>query len=237
MPYKRGYRKRVGRRKRVTVRRYKRPNRKPQQNKVTTYVNRSIPVRDRMFCKLNFTDVFQYTVSVTGTLQMMRSYKSSCYRPRTDNTDMQPMWFDQICPTMYTYFRVYGVAYKIQISNATDSAGTWFAGVRPQNYNGSDTTLQALYEREDSKVKIGGPVSSSRSILYFKGYWSVAKVLGLARNQIEIEDNFRGDYTSDPTRVTWLMTYISSNGTGNFDVVVKLRYYVEFLGRVTPAVS
>lgn len=210
--------------------------RKGIQNKVVTNVLRKQPVADRQFVRLKFADVFQYTISVTGTLQMMRGYQSSAFSPRTDGDAHQPMWFDQYAPTFFSSYRCYGVSYVVVIANK-NSSGTWWASVRPQNSSTAETSLQSLLERSDARVHQAGPFDSSKSAVSIRGYMSVAKVRGQNHLDVATDMTYQAFYNANPSRMAYLLTYISANNTGTFDVTVRLKYHLEFCDRVTPTGS
>lgn len=228
------------RRRRVRV---KRPMRKrarstrkrKSNNVVTTRVGRQ-PVSDRLFVKLNFVDIFQYNITVTGTLQMMRSFQSSAFSPRTDGNPHQPMWWDQYCPGFFSSYRCYGIGYHVTFMTVNATANWWVA-VRPQNSSASETSLQALLERADGQTRMGGSEISAFSKQVIKGYMSVAKVRGESKNDISTESSYRASTNANPALMAYLMTYITCNSPATFDVTVRLRYYLELGDRVTPGSS
>lgn len=228
------------RRRRVRVKRpmrkRARSTRKRKSNTVvTTRVGRQ-PVSDRLFVKLNFVDIFQYNLTVTGTLQMMRSFQSSAFSPRTDGNTHQPMWYDQYCPGFFSSYRCYGIGYHVTFMTA-NATGNWWVGVRPQNSTTSEISLQALLERADGQTRMGGSVTASLAKQVIKGYMSVAKVRGESKNDVSTESSYRAASTANPALMAYLMTYITCNSTALFDVTVRLRYYLELGDRVTPGSS
>lgn len=226
------------RRRRVRVKRPKRTRRyarKRKTNKIVTVRTGSQPVADRQFVKLNFVDIFQYNLTVTGTLQAMRLYQSSAFSPRQDGNAHQPMWYDQYCPGFFSSYRCYGVAYHVtfQTTNATSD---WWVSVRAQNSTTAETSLQALMERADAQTRMGGPVTA-RSQIVIKGYMSVAKVRGCSKNDVSTEDDYRAAYNANPALMAYLVTYINSNAAQVLDITVRLRYYLELGDRITPGSS
>lgn len=230
------------RRKRVRVKRAKRSTRRRGRNArrrnantVTTLRTGKQPVSDRQFVRLNFVDIFQYNLTVTGTLQAMRIYQSSAFSPRNDGNAHQPMWWDQYCPGFFSSYRCYGIAYHVtfQTTNATSD---WWVSVRAQNNTTAETSLQALMERADAQTRMGGPVTA-RSQVVIKGYMSVAKVRGESKNDISTESSYRASYNANPALMAYLFTYINSNAAQVLDVTVRLRYYLELGDRVTPGSS
>lgn len=228
---KRGYRKR---RPYVRRRRVRYTKRRPANRTITKF-NRNIPVPDRTFVKLYYTDLTTIT-GTAGLLTSVRIYRSSAFDPVSGSAH-QPMWYDQYCPGMFSSYRCYGIAYRITITPRDELNQYWFA-VRPQNSNVPETSLQSLLERPETKWRMGTPTSGSRSVMVIKGYMSVAKVRGISRNDVSTEDSFRAAYNAAPSLMAYLHVYISSLTTGKtFDVTSQLKYYLELGDRVTPSAS
>lgn len=209
--------------------------RKRQSTRIVTKINRSIPVPDRQFVKLRYTDVTTAS-STAGLLSSVRIYRSSAYEPVLSSAH-QPMWYDQYCPGMFSSYRCYGIAYRVTISPRDETNQYWFA-IRPQNSATAETSLQSLLERPETKWRIGTPTSGSRSVIVIKGYMSVAKVRGISRNDVSTEDSFRATYNTNPALMGYLHMYLSSLTSGKtFDITAQLTYYLELGDRVTPGAS
>jgi len=230
------FRRRTTQRRKTVRRRYKpRYGKKRQSNRTVTKINRSIPVPDRQFVKLRYTDVTTFSPTA-GVLSSMRIYRTSAYEPVLGSAH-QPMWYDQYCPGMFSSYRCYGIAYRVTISPRDELNQYWFM-IRPQNSATAETSLQSVLERPETKWRIGTPTSGSRSVINIKGYMSLAKVRGITRQDVSTESEFRATYNTNPGLMAYLHLYISTLTSGKtFDVTAQLTYYLELGDRVTPGAS
>lgn len=230
MPYKK---KNIRRKTKV---RRKKGSRKNGTTNVP-YTKNASPIAERAFMKLRYVDVTNITIA-GSLLTTAIGFQSSLAAPRYVGTGHQPLYFDQWC-TMYSRYRVYGVKYHFTIINRSTNECFW-AGVRHQDTNVSETSLQTLLERGDAHMKIGTSVNSAGNVVVIKGYLSVAKTLGIALTAIKNDNEFGASVVANPSRMAYLPLYILSNLTsGNvvFEVTCRLTYYCEMSDQVAVGAS
>lgn len=233
-------------RRRAPVRRYKRRVYRPRTSRksvanrvVTTRITRQPAVSDRLFTKLNYHD-FKVGPSILGsTLTNVLTFQTSLFDPDYAVGGHQPMWYDQYCPMMYSNYRVYGIKWHITATNRGINE-SWILACRNQNSPVADTVLTTMQERGDCKWRLGSSVNSGNNTIRLSGYLSLAKVRGCNKSDVATEAIYEAAYNANPAAMGYLLVYLYHTASGAvtvFDIAVRLTYYCELSGRVSPSGS
>lgn len=225
-------RRRVVKRKRVKVRRRKRTTRTRQTT--TSRVSRA--PSDRTIVKFSYVDLITGPALVQSVLNNPRIYQTSLFAPSLSTPSHQPLWYDQYCPNFYSVYRVFGIKWSVTATNRGINE-SWILGVRHQNSATAETSIQTLMERNDSKTVVAGSVNSGKAMVRLSGYMSLAKVRGVSKKDIATESIYEAGYTASPSTMGYLSLYTLHNAAStisSIDYVVRLTYYAELSGRVSP---
>jgi len=219
---KRTYRKRRAPRRRT----YKRRTRK------TVAVSRSSPIPDKFMTKMRYSSLQSMTTAGIGIPATYSFRMNSIFDPDLSGVGHQPLGHDELTP-LYTKYNVTGCSYIVTFTNqsATDYADIAVA-LRP-NTNGWATMSTVL---ESAYVKRGvlGPESGSRNIRVIRGYCSIAKIRGVAKDKIRDENDYSALIGANPTLTPTLQIYFENQNVANPITVnfrVELIYYVSLYDR------
>lgn len=196
-------------------------------------------IPDRLFVKMVYAKhTWSGPVSVPNgaDAQILFSIKNSLNDPQhVPSTDKhQPLWYDQYCPFIYKKYRVYGVKYDITVNNQQLNQDWQCFVQRSDSAPVPLVTADTLTEDKAVHKKLGGGVGSRNQSVRLKGYWDVAKTLGISKSQIKNNDNnFAAGYDSNPFVLAYLNIWIAHNHVDPaiFDYNVKFTYYAELFDR------
>lgn len=190
---------------------------------------------DRMLVKMNYVEIAQPGLGDNTNLYQGITFQNSLFDPNASGVGHQPLWFDQWA-NVYTNYRVKGWSYKITVENLSNVTG--WAGIRHQDIGSGENNKETFMERKDSRWVVLGPIGSSRSIHYFKGYLDVAKTVGQTRLDVNTDDQYMASWNANPTKKCWLATYMAGGTSSTpFRWTCKLTYYAELSGRLSPGGS
>lgn len=238
MKRKRGSR-RGAPRKRMRTGGLRRAPKKYKRTSSTAYTRTSaMPVADSYFTKLRYFEQTVQVVAPSANITAASLYQTSLFDPNGSLGGHQPLWFDQLCPTQYTSYRVYGFRYRITVvARVADTM--WSVFVRHANTTVVDLNPQTASERVDTKRQDGTLVGGSKTKITFTGFVSLAKVRGISKERVRSDPEFEGQYNVNPPAMAYLHVGFYHPGGSNesFDVTARLEYLVKFTGRVTPSGS
>lgn len=231
---------RVRRPRKTTNRRYnrKRYSRK-RVNRVTTTRLFKQPVSDRLVTKLHYVELFKGPNMAANALNSVAIYQSSLYDPLYTVGGHQPLWYDQYCPSLYTNYRVFAIKWSITCTNRGINE-SWYLAARNQNSPTAETSLQTMMERRDTKSLMGSSVNSGNNTKTLSGYMSVAKTRGVSPRDVSTEANYEAAYNANPAAMAYVLFYLYHNNASDqvvFDFTIRLTYYCELSGRVSPSGS
>lgn len=194
-----------------------------------------LPVSDRYFTKLRYSEGIDWTITFANTLYNY-VFQSSIYDPDVTATGHQPLWRDTLA-TMWNRYRVLGIGYKI-MWRCTNTGQITIGYVQHSSTSTADTNYNTLIERNTTKKVYMDAANSGRGNNYVSGYLSVAKAYGMTRTQFNADDDFDAAIGANPTKLAYLILYASSRSAGAAaQCQVELTYYVEFFDRVNIAGS
>lgn len=218
--------------KKGLVRRYKkrRPllrKKKTAYTKPYTKISR-MPVAERYFTKLNYSELITYTLSLPNTMSNY-VFQTSIYDPDFTSTGHQPMWRDTLA-TMYNRYRVFGIKYTIAIKNTNVSQMTW-AYIKHSDNSTSETNPNALRERREGISVMLDSLNGRTNMV--RGYLSITKAYGLSKKEFYDDDGFIAAIGANPAKMAYLHIYtLTMNTTAIIHAQVDLQYYVEFMDRI-----
>ncbi len=154
---------------------------------------------------------------------------NSLFDPDRTGGGHQPMYFDQLCPTVYNRYRVTACAYKVVISNCNTPVKFQ---LHIQNNNHS-TDIEDLGEMTGIRQVIVNAMSNGgKCIGYINGYNKLARILGQSTN----DDRDQAVYNADPANVVVLGIIATAlDGATNISALnldVTFTYYCELFDRV-----
>jgi len=239
MKRKRGSR-RSAPRKRMRTGGMRRAPKKYKRTGATAYTRKSaMPVADSYFTKLRYHQ--QLVVVVPPTIHIIAAalYQTSLHDPDGATGGHQPMWYDQLVPTQYLNWRVYGFKYRITVIARPNVDSVWSVFVRHAGTTVLDADPQNASERIETKRQDGTPAGGSRTSVTFTGFVSLAKIRGISKERVRSDPEFEGGSGINPPNMVYLHLgiYQPSGSTHSFDVTTKLEYYTKMTNRVTPGGS
>jgi hypothetical protein len=155
---------------------------------------------------------------------------NSLFDPNRTGVGHQPMYYDQLCPGVYTRYRVKAFSYKLTVSDANTPIKFQ---VHFQN-NTHSADYEDLGEQVGTKqVIINSMANGGRCIATLKGYTSLKRLLGEGLN----DDRDQAVHNASPANVALLGINVTSlNGITNittFNLDLTFTYYCELFDRVT----
>lgn len=226
--------------KRVPYRKKRTPYRSTKRvGRVTVPILRS-PVPAREFVRLKYVHDGTYSWSSAFNVQYL-TYQSSLYDPETAVGGHQPLWRDQLA-TMYTNYRVYGIAWRISFMNPQGASTTppYRIAIRMTKDSTTETSMNTIEERVGTVSWI--VPAWTASVITRKGYLSVAKAYGKSKKEFRADESFEAAIGADPSKMAYLICYAApvtgaSPVTSTLYVRVHLTYYAELFGRQTVSSS
>lgn len=224
----------------------RRPARRPQRAKKTPYRRRRYaratkpymkimrqPVPDKMFTKLNYSEVLTMNLAASMVL-VGYQFRTSIFDPDLTGVGHQPMWYDQM-NAFYKRYRVHGIKYKFTIVN-TNTNQLCTGAVKHSSDGVLETNLNTLRERRSARKWIGGPSTVRPTVC--KGFMYTGKPHGLSKKDFLADEDFEAAYGSNPVKQSWLEFYATTlNTSAVLNIQCDLVYYVELLDRVSIAGS
>lgn len=207
-PYVRRYRRRVVRRRRMPM------YRKPDQFKY------GVPTK--LFTRLNYAE--NSLMIVTAASSNYFVIQSSLYDPYALAGGHQPLYFDQIAPTLYGNYRVYGFKYTIMASSDSSTSANMITF--PSAVGTSAANFYDARERPGAKQRIVANGSTAR----ITGYVSVAKTMGVSKEDVRTELSYTAAYNANPAIMANLIVqcFNTAATTININISWRVVYFVEF---------
>lgn len=194
---------------------------------------------DKLFVKLNYSDLYTGT-STTGSVINQQFRGNSVFDPDRTGTGHQPYSLDQWA-AMYGTYRVHASSIEIRMlptNTTTIQTANWQMSVYPAaNYTAGDTPI-VVTELPYAKSKIGNVYDTDKMLI--KHYMSTAKIFGVDKKAIGVEDNYSALISANPVDTwDWVVDFCTADQATTSTVLfqAKLTYYVSFEDRKTIAQS
>lgn len=144
----------------------------------------------------------------------------------------------------YSFYTVLGS--KIEVTTMTNggTAATQRSGVTPTTTSSAFATTDQERAEElpysaIARYQAGGSSSANTGIQYVSSYMSTAKMQGIVRAAVQIEDDYTALFSADPS-APWfwhVWNYVPGGETQSVYQIVRITYYCVFSGRTTMSVS
>lgn len=189
-------------------------------------------IPDRLYVKLVYREQLSWSTA-SGNLSDNVYRGNSIFDPDLTGTGGQPMGFDQWAAFYFSY-TVLGS--KIEVSSQVNSgnAATQRMGITPSNLSnamtGHEAAEEAPYTKARRLIMGSGGTGNAAGGGDLTSYMSTAKMVGVLRPAVQIEDAFGALVTANPTN-TWfwhVWNYVPGTETQSLFQNVKITYYVVF---------
>lgn len=191
---------------------------------------------DKVRCKVRYEESLTFTQAL-GTLATNVYRGNSCFDPDFTGTGGQPYYFDQLM-SIYLFYRVYGCKIEVWATSNTGPVSTRLLLV-PSPTNTAFSSEELASETPYSKSRLMKFGAQGVGSAYMKHYMSTAKLLGVPKKAIAIEDDYAGSNAANPVS-QWYWHFANctpSLETQSMICRVRLTYYVSFEERNRPALS
>lgn len=188
-----------------------------------------------MYVKLRYRENLAYN-QLAGALGDNVYRGNSLFDPDLTGTGGQPMGFDQWA-NFYSSYTVLGSKIEVTTMN---SDGT--ANVPNCRFGITPTLFSTAFGAAEQERAEELPYAIARSNVmgaqgigqgYAKSYMSTAKIWGVVRSSVQIEDGYSALTSANPTdQWYWhVWNYVPSAATQNLQVIVKITYFAVFEAR------
>lgn len=238
------YRKRSMKKRRFLRRKNRgnkyRPKSYNKYNKPSKVFSRTAYVPDESFMKFSYTDNIQ-VVSSTGVPQITYYAGNSLFDPDITGVGHQPLGYDQ-WSAFYSKYCVYGSKISVTVLNASGTtAGTQNVEcvLLPISSNVSTSVISAMtdieemYEYPYCSMRAGNIVGGAPN-LRLKGYMSTAKIDGVPKLKIPIDNAYSALIAANPANLwRWVIGLQSSDesDTVTTRLLIKVTYYAKMYAR------
>jgi len=197
---------------------------------------------DRLYVRLTYREQLNWTTA-SGALADNVYRGNSCFDPDLTGAGGQPLGFDQWANFYYSY-TVLGS--RIEVTSQVNSGGcaTQRHGVTPDNLSNVYGAAEQERAEEQPYTKAvtplmgaGGTSCAGSSVI--KAYMSTAKMIGVVRPAVQIEDGYGALVSANPSN-TWfwhVWNYVPTGETQSLVQNVRITYYVVFETRTRLDVS
>jgi len=189
-------------------------------------------VPDSMFVCLSWSDTTDSVTSVTTTNDLL--YRAnSCFAPSFASA-RQPNGFDQFA-AFYTRYRVYASAIDVSISTTSSTVASIFSVLPSADatlFTSINDGMEAVRHKSTKWFTENGNTS-----MRIKHYGTTQAILGLTRREMD-DDTTAAITTQSPVKLWYWHTIVHCAGsTLTYCSQVKIKFYVEFYGRVALSAS
>lgn len=196
---------------------------------------RSMPLvaPDQMDVPLRYR--YQGTMSGFATATIKKFTPNAAYDVDPSLGSTETYGFDEYA-ALYSYYRVVGYKYRIQVSNLNGTQPIYFYVL---NTNTDPTLAGTRFDLYSTNpycyTRLLGPNPAPHATSTLTGRYEISKILGAP--VVETEDNYRALTTSVPSDLTWLTcaaeapTVTGGDGIINLTLNVDLTIYTRFYGR------
>lgn len=195
-------------------------------------IARTTPISDRYFARLNYSSLHALTYTGAGATSPFQMYLNGMFDPQVSIGGHQPMGFDQLM-VLYNKYRVYGCKWSVTfVSQDTTQHAEVLVRVRPNTT--TQTIYQDLCESAYTQKRVLGTEGSGQAVQVIKGYTSIAKIRGVAKQTVRAEDTYSGSATANPSTQPCLNIHVSNMNTASaitVNVRIQMQFFAEFFDR------
>lgn len=185
---------------------------------------------DRLYVKLVYREQLSWTTA-SGNIGDNVYRGNSIFDPNLTGAGGQPMGADQWANFYYSY-TVLGSTIEIESMVNSGTCATQRHGVTPSNLSNAFTSIDGAEELPYTKAVTArmGSANAASGSSSLKSYMSTAKIIGVVRPAVQIEDAFGALTTANPTN-TWfwhVWNYVPGGETQSLYQNVKITYFVVY---------
>lgn len=214
------------------------PNRRYRRKRGNTrntnaVVSRTAAFPDRFITRLKYSEAAAIIYAGAGVPQLYSWRINSIFDPNLTGTGHQPLGHDEYL-LLYNRYRCYGMKYTVTFTNRSTTEHAEVAIVCRPN-SASMSNQETVRESPNCVYKRTlGVEGSGQAISTYTGYASVAKIRGVAKHNVQNENEYSAIMGNNPPITPTLQVYvfnpISSTGV-TVDHRVDLEYYVAMYDR------
>lgn len=182
---------------------YKRKRKAPAANRV---VSKTAAIPDMFMTRLKYTDSGAIVYGGLGTPALHSWNMNNIFDPNRTGTGHQPLGHDQL-GLLYNRYRVYGFKYTVTFTNRSTTEHVEVAILtRPNTATIND---QSVVRESPSCVYKAtlGVEGSGQAIRSFTGYVSIAKIRGVTKKAVQIENDYGAIFGTPPAIEPTLQVY------------------------------
>lgn len=216
------FKRRAAARRRAMSRRYALRARRPLRRSrfgpqaISTRLSRPMglnggPLPLRFYTRFRYSE--RYNVNNSGSATLLASQivnLNSLFDPNNTGVGHQPRGFDQLCPTFYQKYRVYGC--KVQVEPLVTSTGA-FGGRMLFGWQPISNTTPLVTNQNDARECIGAKiwtVSNNTRPPRFTKYFDCASVCGVPKSSYRGDDETAALYNQNPELLSRLHLFVGS---------------------------
>lgn len=182
------------------------------------------------------------STTAIGVAAVVGSYRiNSVYQPDFGSTPgtQQPLYFDQLCPTLYNEFRVSNCFVKVVFSNP--SRGDMVVGLRIRTTIAGPVTtgMSEIYLREQPNTWMHYVSDQGNKRKEFTLMLPIHKCFGIPKAQLMNEIEFAGSATANPVNNVYVEPFAICRNTniGSVDFSIQLLYSAQMTTLINPPIS
>jgi len=215
------------------------PNRKgsrnmPYRGSASSVIFRSpTTLPDRLYVKLVYREQLTWA-QASGNLGVQVYRGNSLFDPDLSGTGGQPMGFDQ-WTGFYASYTVLGSKIEVDSMMNGGTMDSTRHGIVPTLFStglgtGDQERVEELPYTKGQSLQFGASGVGQGKV---KGYMSTAKIWGVVRPSVQIEDGFSALVTANPAdQWFWnVWNYVPGGGTQSMIQNVRITYFVVFEAR------
>lgn len=192
----------------------------------------------RMNTRLQYTSLYVSSNAVAATTSSVQTFRlNSLFDPDYTNVGHQPLYYDQLAPTLYQFYRVLWCDVNLRFVNTTTAPTTvivYVSTLPAPSYPNPQTAVE-LPNSESlmlAGVNAGGAMRSWRKKVV------IAPHFGVSSKALKQEDDFAAGYAANPVNTLYLHIWTCGlTAAGSVQVQADLLYNSWFFELTNPTGS
>lgn len=171
--------------------------------------------------------------NTTNSVVDTQFYSNNIFQPKVGVVGNQPLGYDQ-WTALYKNYRVHGVSIEVMCDNSSFHGG--IVGIYPHTSVDKPSSLGRYLDFPETKYVM---VNNGSRPLRFRKYLRNNALFNVSRQEYNDEVDYASGVGGGPTNLGYINIFrqaIDEISSTDFDIRVKLTYYVEFYGiKIIPA--
>lgn len=218
------YKRKTAARRRAMSKRYALRARRPLVRRrglmgpsaISTRLSRPIglnggPLPLRFYTRFRYSERFNINNSgAPSQLASIRLNLNSLFDPNSSGIGHQPRGYDQLCPTFYQKYRVFGC--KVRVEPHVTSTGA-FGGRMLFGWQALSGSTSEVSTQTEARECIGTrvwTVSNNTKPPVFSKYYDCATTAGFPKASYRADDETEADYNQNPVQLSRLHVFVGS---------------------------